>query len=132
MNSRTSPAGTGVAPTTSFSLCPTERQAKKRIKGTRRLERSMERLFARKADDQPITRELEDLHEYQQKHDGDNHDIGAKTLITETNGEIAETAAADHARHGGIGNQRDRRHGGCGDEARASFWQQSTPNDLPG
>src|SRR5690606_5143810 len=79
---------------------------------------------------QAVTRHLQQLYEDHQQSDGNHHYVGLKTLVTKTNGQVAQTAATDNPRHRRVGHQRDGCHSYACDDARKCFRQQGTEDDL--
>src|SRR5690606_3981916 len=94
--------------------------------------RSSSGLFAREMDHQAVADHLQHLHQDQQEDDGDRHHVRLVTLVAVAHGQVAETAAADQAAHGGVGNQGDGGHRGGGDQPRQGLRQQRAEDDLQG
>ena len=61
---------------------------------------------------------MDDLHEYDQDHDGVCHYIGAETLKAVADRHVAEPAAADRARHRRKADDDDERQSNRADDTR--------------
>ena len=62
-----------------------------------------------------------DLHEHDQNHDGVCHYIGAEALKAVADRHVAESAAADSARHRRKSDDDDERERNSADDARQRF-----------
>ena len=68
--------------------------------------------------DQSVTQSLDELHQQHQNNNSNQHDGRIEALIAVTDTDIAQTASADGACHGGIVHQRDQSDGQPIDDAR--------------
>jgi endoglycosylceramidase len=82
--------------------------------------------------DEGVADALEDLHQHHQDSGGQQHDVGLEALVAVADGQIAEAAAADDPRHGGVAHQGHGRDGHPGEDPGAGFRQQDVPDELPG
>src|SRR5690606_27674274 len=63
---------------------------------------------------------------------GDPHQAGFEALVAVADGEVAESAAADGARHGGVADEGDDRGGGAGDQRGQRLGDEDLADDRPG
>src|SRR5690606_1185239 len=63
-------------------------------------------------------------------YNGNHHYISLEPLITVADGQVAESSAAHHPGHGGIGHQGNGDHGDRSNDAGARLRQQGAGDDL--
>ena len=84
------------------------------------------------ADDLYGDDEYDDYDDDDDDEDDDRrqHDVGTETLVAVADGKIAEAAAAEYARHGGIADKGDNRKGNAEHYGVQCFRQQNFVNNL--
>ena len=78
------------------------------------------------------THRLERLHHQHQQHHTDDHDVGLVAVVAVGQGDLAQTAAADDAGHGGVAQNGGQCGGHAGDQAGQALRDHDLGDDLEG
>src|SRR5690606_5193710 len=136
-SSSSSACGTGVAATLSFSawadVAASKAATLKARAGTiffTNIIDSLITLFPVQPGDEPVAENLQKLHHYDKNDNRHDHDVRLVTLVSETQSQVAQPAAADHARHGRIAHQCDRGDDDSRHDAGGGLGNQSHQHGL--
>src|SRR3546814_830929 len=136
-SSSSSAWGTGVAATLSFSAwaaVPASKAATLTARAGanffKNIKNPLITLFPVQPGDQPVAKYLQKLHHYDKNDNRYHHDVRLVALVAETQSQIAQAAAANHAGHGRIAHQGNGSDNDCGHYARCGFGHQRHQHRL--
>src|SRR5690606_14595326 len=90
----------------------------------------LRRMTVVQAPRQRVAGHLHQLHQHDEDDDGLDHDVAPEPLVAVADRQVAEAAAADGARHGGIAHQAHRGDGEAQDQGGEALGQEHFPDDL--